>query len=403
MGNRENTAINELIARASGGPSTEASPEARSVEASVEAQGSARMPEPRLGALQDRNPMHTTYPASMPVAAPFEPQRSHLPTSYPVVPRALLGDLIPDPVPPSAAFAPAPVAVEPAADPARVQSWIAPSSPQDWLGSDAPTIVEPPGEHLIGTLQLHRRSHLRAVIKKLVLPIGLLIAAGVVIGGYFALAGESSGSRAPNAAAPAPAVESAPARPAAPVAAEARARPATPPAALAPKPPALVDVRIDSTPGGATVTLVDRGRNQFVGQTPVSVAIDPSREYDVVFSYPNKPSQVEHLDPRTRRRVEVVLGKRAPPDSPPRAVEKAAAPARPERAGEGTLMISSKPPCEIIIDGVTTGLTTPQRSIALSAGNHKVTLVNDEHTIHKTVSVQIIANATEKVIEDLMK
>ena len=29
-------------------------------------------------------------------------------------------------------------------------------------------------------------------------------------------------------------------------------------------------------------------------------------------------------------------------------------------------MISSKPPCEIVIDGKSTGLTTPQRAISLS-------------------------------------
>ncbi|HEY6179899.1 MAG TPA: PEGA domain-containing protein, partial [Kofleriaceae bacterium] len=71
--------------------------------------------------------------------------------------------------------------------------------------------------------------------------------------------------------------------------------------------------------------------------------------------------------------------------------------------GVGTLMISSKPPCEIVIDGRATGLTTPQRAIALSAGSHRVTLRNSEKSIRKTLTVQIAANATEKVIEDLMK
>ena len=66
-------------------------------------------------------------------------------------------------------------------------------------------------------------------------------------------------------------------------------------------------------------------------------------------------------------------------------------------------MISSKPPCEIVIDGRSTGLTTPQRSIALPAGHHRITLVNSEKSIKKTLTVQIAANTTEKVIEDLMK
>jgi hypothetical protein len=66
-------------------------------------------------------------------------------------------------------------------------------------------------------------------------------------------------------------------------------------------------------------------------------------------------------------------------------------------------MISSKPPCEIVIDGKATGLTTPQRSIPLPAGTHKITLVNSAEGIKKTVSVQITADKPTKVIQDFMK
>jgi len=189
----------------------------------------------------------------------------------------------------------------------------------------------------------------------------------------------------------------------------------------------LVDVRIDSTPSGATVTLVDRGKSQFVGKTPVNATLDTSREYDLVFTFPNKATQQKHLNASTTRRVVVTLPEQAntppapvsaPVSAPvgaPRHVEKGGvekAPASPAKKpgksaaepalGEGTLMVSSKPPCQIVIDGKPTGLTTPQRSITLSAGNHKVTLINSEKDIKKTVSVQITANSTEKVIEDLM-
>jgi len=197
--------------------------------------------------------------------------------------------------------------------------------------------------------------------------------------------------------------------------------------------PLLVDVRIDSTPSGATVTMVDRGKSQFVGKTPISAALDASREYDLMFTFPNKATQLEHLNPKTNRHIAVTQAVHAsaakPADGAPRRVERASveraaspparkAPSGPAPAsavknadnaedepalGEGTLMVSSKPPCEIIIDGNPTGLTTPQRSITLPAGNHKVTLVNSEKDIKKTVSVQITPNATEKIIEDLMQ
>jgi len=70
--------------------------------------------------------------------------------------------------------------------------------------------------------------------------------------------------------------------------------------------------------------------------------------------------------------------------------------------GEGTLMVSSKPPCEIYVDGKATGLTTPQKAIALPAGTHKITFVNSAESIKKTVSVSITADKSTKLIQDLM-
>lgn len=174
--------------------------------------------------------------------------------------------------------------------------------------------------------------------------------------------------------------------------------------------PALVEVRIESSPRGATVLLVDRGKTQLVGTTPINASVDPTREYDLVFSHadsPTKPIHVEHLDARSTRRVAVTLGSHAASvasAAPLPAARKADKPAQVEPAsGEGTLMISSKPPCEIVIDGTPTGLMTPQRSLSLPAGRHKVTLINSEKDINRTITVRITANATEKVIEDLMK
>ncbi len=75
----------------------------------------------------------------------------------------------------------------------------------------------------------------------------------------------------------------------------------------------------------------------------------------------------------------------------------------PEAGGDGVLMISSKPPCEIYVDGKATGLMTPQRAIPLLAGNHKITLVNASQKIKKTLAVAITADKPTKVIQDLMK
>jgi hypothetical protein len=215
--------------------------------------------------------------------------------------------------------------------------------------------------------------------------------------------------------------------------------------------PAFVDVRLDSTPSGATVTLIDRGKSTFLGTTPISTALDPSRQYDLVFSHASKPTQVEHLDPSVTKRLAIVLGKSAKPavaaetpkaavapkkleakqvevpkatkvepkkvvadapkpevkaEEPKKAVVDPVDPFDPPKAapkGDGVLMVSSKPPCEIVVDGVPTGLTTPQRALKLPAGTHKITLINGSEKIKKTVTVTITADQPTKVIENFMK
>jgi hypothetical protein len=279
-------------------------------------------------------------------------------------------------------------------------------------------------EHLVPTFQMRRRTEVRVVLGKLVFPIALLLAVGIMIGAYGALGGPPGA--APVVAPAAPGVL--PAEVAAPVVAPAPATGSSAAVAVAPAAaaaPELVEIRIESSPAGASVMLVDRGRTQLIGTTPVDTAVDPSRAYDLVFAHASGPPQVEHLDPTTTRRVAVVLGKHEaaprPADSPPRpadsqvrrveraTAERTAEPqgrpsrARTEPVGQGTLMISSKPPCEIVIDGKPTGLTTPQRSIPVAAGSHRITLINSDNDTRRTVTVQIAPNATEKVIEDLMK
>jgi hypothetical protein len=70
------------------------------------------------------------------------------------------------------------------------------------------------------------------------------------------------------------------------------------------------------------------------------------------------------------------------------------------RGPKGTLMISTKPPCEIVIDGVATVLVTPQRAMPLKPGKHKVTLFNDTYNINATVDIVVEPGKTTKLIKD---
>ena len=67
---------------------------------------------------------------------------------------------------------------------------------------------------------------------------------------------------------------------------------------------------------------------------------------------------------------------------------------------ETSLLLGSKPPCEIYVDGKATGLHTPQPKMTLAAGKHKITLVNNEFGIKETFTVDIKPDATEKQIKD---
>ena len=72
-----------------------------------------------------------------------------------------------------------------------------------------------------------------------------------------------------------------------------------------------------------------------------------------------------------------------------------------DAAGKGTLMLGSKPPCDIYIDGHATGLKTPQRSIKLASGTYHVTLVNKTLNLKRRFKVKIATGKTTRAIQDL--
>jgi serine/threonine protein kinase len=88
------------------------------------------------------------------------------------------------------------------------------------------------------------------------------------------------------------------------------------------------------------------------------------------------------------------------PDKPSASARPAPDPGDPKAKGGGVLVLGSKPPCEIAIDGKPTGLHTPQMEIKLSVGRHHITLTNSEFSIKETFPVDIKADTTEKMIKD---
>jgi hypothetical protein len=212
----------------------------------------------------------------------------------------------------------------------------------------------------------------------------------------------------------------------------------------------------DSTPSGATVSLIVDGKREQVGPSPAKVKLDPRKTYQVLFEKPgyvsiNKPiifggsaeekivvnlekagpagpdttggtpitqpahpttgttgthvatTAVTHPDttkPDTTKpdtthitKPDVTKPDTTKPDT-----------TKPDTAvatkGEGTLLLGSKPPCDVFIDGSSSGFQTPHKFTGLPAGKHKITLVNNDFSIKESFTVDIKADGVEKQIKD---
>jgi serine/threonine protein kinase len=222
--------------------------------------------------------------------------------------------------------------------------------------------------------------------------------------------------------------------------------------------------KFDSTPPGATVILLVDGQRQELGPAPQTAKLDPRKQYQVLFEKEgyvsvnkpvtlsgnseeaiavvldkadavavapanpdggsadkppgnakppvDKPPGDRHKPPRDRQKPpgdQVAVDKppvdkppvdKPPVDKPP--VDKPPVDKPPVEKGDGVLMITSKPPCNIYVDSKDTGLKTPQREMKLPAGKRKITLVNNEFSIKETFWVEIKVGETAKASKDFM-
>ena len=306
-----------------------------------------------------------------------------------------------------------------------------------------PPVEEPATSYFERTATYNKR-HLAAVGAAAVV---VAVLAAVVVRGVM-----KPSAKVPAIAAAAPTMPAAPVAAApAPVAA-APAPVETPTPTPTPAATTLTDIPVTSVPSGAIVTLIENGTPRVLGKTPVFASVDPSKSYDIVLALAGHPTTIQHLDPRVTKQVAFsfdgtaaapapvqVAAEPAPAPAPVAAPEHhhhhhhaearvaaaepppstspspapsashpswnvapAAKPVAAEASGtaNGVLMVASKPPCEIVIDGKITKLETPQRSIALAPGTHSVTLINAKMHINKTVPVEVAANKPTKLIRD---
>ncbi len=128
-------------------------------------------------------------------------------------------------------------------------------------------------------------------------------------------------------------------------------------------------------------------------------AVEPKPPHKVIRPTPEKagPAKGTPAKGTPRSATEPESADATPDKTTP---ETSPAEAAAEAKGQGVLVLGSKPPCDIVIDGSTTGLHTPQKEIKLPAGRHRITLVNSEFGIKETFTVDIKADTTEKMIKD---
>jgi hypothetical protein len=232
---------------------------------------------------------------------------------------------------------------------------------------------------------------------------------GITIGGLIAFTGHSSVvANAAPVATPAPAIV------VAPIATTPVPAPTPAPVVAPPPPPApvLIALHVDSSPAGATVSLVgEGGATMVLGTTPLDSNVDPGRDYDLLIKLDGKAPRLEHVAAASSHRVNVAF------DEPAQAAQPvahhhhatvAAAPAIvtptwPTAApAKGSLRITAKPPCSIAIDGKPTGMVTPQAAIQLAPGHHSVTLTNAEQGISLTKDVTIDADHPASLIQNFL-
>nr|MBA3460559.1 hypothetical protein [Deltaproteobacteria bacterium] len=204
-------------------------------------------------------------------------------------------------------------------------------------------------------------------------------------------------------AAPAPQPEPPPPPPAA-------APPPTPEPPPAPQPVAVVEPKAEPPPSSADgEATLDRMMDDMsdedlarlearIHDRRAATAPETEKETETVKEKEPEPA------PTRRRSKKVAIAPKAEPKPTPEATAVAkpkAVAAAP--SGTGVLMVSSKPPCNIAIDGKPTQMVTPQRAISLSAGVHKITLTNTQQRIAKTISVTIDPKKPTKLIQDFTK
>ncbi|MBK7195006.1 MAG: hypothetical protein IPH80_21205 [Myxococcales bacterium] len=177
------------------------------------------------------------------------------------------------------------------------------------------------------------------------------------------------------------------------------AAPTAPAPAVTPAPTPTVAPIVTPAPAPTVAPIAAAPAPEAVAPAPVAVAPAPVAEPEPAPVAEPEPAPVAPAPARpARTRAAPAPTRVASKPAPTRVASK---PAPASTGGAALLMIGSKPPCDIVVDGKRTGLSTPQRALKLTPGPHKVTLVNKQYGINESFTVTAKVGAPVKVVKDL--
>ena len=349
-------------------------------------------------------PPHVPTARALPPHAVMPTQvAQHVPAQHPVLARSFVDGVTPYPVPP---WATGQHAVSQPFAPPIAQSAVQSRNtvPHDHLDIYADT-DERPGETLrVGALPPAMPLSLRPSLGRYLLPMIGGVALVVFVAGYFLVRGDTSHPEAAPVASAA----------ALPVAAPVKAAPIVSEIVE----PQLPDPSWKHREAQPTIVAKSDPKNdELAAPTPVE---EPADEIEMA---PMKatPAKAKKSSARRAKRVAVVeIAKAAPAKAAPitkptkkpatvvaksaksdrdpilEEIEKPTKGAQAKATGPGKLVISSSVPTLIYIDGRSTNLMTP-KTMNLTAGTHKITLLELKSRKAKTVDVDIAAGTISKL------
>jgi len=179
--------------------------------------------------------------------------------------------------------------------------------------------------------------------------------------------------------------------------------------------PGMSNVTFASDPAGANVQLVRGDTRRSLGQTPITRDVETGLgSWTAEFSKEGFRTNSAQVDSRTTQltvTLQPIAGSK-PKRSSHRSSHRESddidedVPAADEDEGSssaapsgsmGVLSINTVPWSQVFVDGRLVG-NTPQRNIELSAGSHRLTLVNESFNIREVVQVNIQAGKTLKKV-----